>query len=530
MNVPCYLNPDTMGHGPSKHDMVRSKQPDLIHTINKGQFFKIEESLLLAQVEDAFPGELERLKLALASEHPTGHPRAQKPSPSMQIFGQEYDEVNRTLTSMLSLRWVYNNDYDQFTRNQRVQRKLNRASFAWLREHFHRNLRTCGDVLLLVISMIINDLGKDPNLEQQIAQHFINSGQEMPEQNHDSLLYEAANNGMIDCLVYLDEQQIEDLKVGLALGAELNTGQLAQAETAPISLEFLTEMQGQEHAFEMKFMEQMLDVAGALGHVNSDGAINLTQQVFEAYQTVHDVSLKIIRHDMRLRDAYDEILRKRNNLLINVGFQRLHVSNDRDRALLRLLTMGRTVDKEQAELFAEAFELLDDHSRDNLVKGLNIDGNVNERAVLPYYMPAVFANTLQKTSSCSKETRLRALSSVMRYLAKVFELSPKEDVNGELKDGSDPVPGVVIEHNMQKVQDIINGKDFSQNPELLDHLDIPPAQQLQRRRTSHSLGSGESLEFPTKPIPRSGTTLSAPPLPIKEGSVAQFFRSPFQRS
>lgn len=512
-----------MGQGQSKRDMAQSTQPDLINTIKSGKFFEIDESLLLSQVKDAFSSELERLKLALASEHPTGHPRAEKPSPSMQIFNHEYDEINRTLTSMLSFRWVYNNDYDQFTRNQREQRRLNRKSFKWLHQQFHRNLRNTGDVLLLVISMIINDLGKDPNLEGELAQYFKDSGREMPEQNHDSLLYEAANLGIIDCLAYLDDQQKEDLKLGLALGAELNTGQLAQAETVPISLEFLTEMQGQEHAFEMKFMEQILDVAGALGHVNADGAINLTQQVFEAYQTVHDVSLKVIRDDMPLRDAYDEILRKRNNLLVNVGFRRLYVTNDRDRALLRLLTMGRTVDKEQAELFAEAFERLDEHSRDNLVKGLNIDGKVNERAVLPYYMPAVFAATLQQTSSCHKEDRRRALSSVMRYLGKVFEQSPKADVNGELRDES---LGMVIEHDMTKVKEIINGENFPQNPDLLDQLEIPPAQQLQRRRTSHSLGSGEN-DYVPKPVSRSGTTLSAPPAPIREGVVAQLFRKTF---
>lgn len=516
-----------MGHGQSKNDMARSTQPDLIETINSGQFFQVDESLLLSQVKVAFSSELERLKLAVASEHPTGHPQAQKPSPSMQIFGHEYDEVNRTLTSMLCFRWIYNNDYDQFTRNQREQRRLNRASFEWLRAHFHQNLRNPEDVLLLVISMIINDLGKDPNLEKEVAQYFKDSGQDLPDQNHDSLLYEAANKGLIDCLAYLTDEQKEELKVGLALGAELNTGQLAQAESVPINLEFLKEMQGQEHAFELKFMEQILDVAGALGHVNADGAINLTQQVFETYQTVHDVSLRIIRDDMSLRDAYDQVLRKRNNLLVKVGFRRLNVTSDKDRALLRLLTMGRTVDRDQAELFAQAFEGLDDHSRDSLVKGLNIDGNVNERAVLPYYMPAVIADTLQKTNACSKEDRCKALTSLMRYLSKVFEQSPKADVNGELRDESIAVPGIVIEHNMMKVREVISGEGFPRNPDLLDDLDIPPPQQLPRRRTSHSLASGES-EYIPKPASRTGTNLSAPPAPVKEGVVAQFFRSPFR--
>lgn len=534
-----------MGLGHSKNEMTQPRAYDLIDTIKHRKFFKIDESLLLTQVKDAFATELDRLKSAAVSERPTGHLRAQVPSPSMRLYGQEYDEINRTLTGLLCLRWIYNNEYDRFTNNQQEHRRLTRSSFNWLRDYFRQNLRNTDDVQLLVISMIINDLGKDPNLEREVAQYFTEQGQHMPDQNHDSLLYEAANAGMINCLAFLEESQIEELKLGLALGAELNAGQLAQAESVPINLEFLQEMQGQEHAFEMKFMEQMLDVAGALGHINSDGAMNLTQPVFETFQTVHDVSVKIISEDMSLRDAYDQVLKKRNKLLVNVGFRRLSVTQDRDRALLRLLTMGRTVDKEQAELFAEAFEQLDDRNRSSLVKGLNIDGNVNERAVLPYYMPAVLADTLANTKSCSKDDRRRALASLMRYLAKVFEQSPKADIDDPASSspitpsspfststagGGAPIPGIVIEHNMMKAREVINSANFPLNPDQLDDLDIPPAQPLQRRRTSHSLASGENEYATPRPVSRTGTALSAPPAPIKEGEIPKpLFRSPFGR-
>ncbi|ETN37660.1 uncharacterized protein HMPREF1541_07283 [Cyphellophora europaea CBS 101466] len=498
----------------------------LVDTIKNGHFFDIDESSLLSQVQVTFASELERLKHAAASERPTSHVRAQAPSPSMILYNHEYDEINRTVTGILCLRWIYNGDYDHFTRNQPDARRLTEDSFAWLRDYFRQNLGSTQDVLLLVISMVINDLGKDPNLEQQVKRHFEAGGRSLPDQNHDSILYEAASIGIIDCLSLLDESQMVELKLGLALGAELNAGQLAQAESVPINLEFLQEMQGQEHAFELKFMEQMLDVAGALGHVNSDGAMNLIQPVFETFQTVHDVSVKIIREDMPLREAYDRVLRKRNKLLVNVGFRRLSVTRDEDRALLRLLTMGRTVDKEQADLFAEAFNQLESTSRDFLIKGLNIDGNVNERAVLPYYMPAVFADTLQKTKGCTKDDRRKALTSLMRYLAKVFEQSPKFEVNGETReDVSTPVPGIVIEHNMMKVREVINSDGFPENPDRLDDLDIPPAQQLLRRRTSHSLASGENEYFP-KPISRTGTNLSAPPAPINEAGELTHFNWP----
>jgi hypothetical protein len=170
------------------------------------------------------------------------------------------------------------------------------------------------------------------------------------------------------------------------------------------------------------------------------------------------------------------------------------------------------------------------------VKGLNVDGEVDERAILPYYMPAVLAETLQRTKARSKEHRRRALTSVMRYLAKVFDQSPKAVMGGDsptsmVSDVSWPVGGVVIEHNMKMVLDFIQTDKFAEDPDWLDELDIPPAQPLQRRRTSHSLASGDSSDFlPKRTVSRSSTALSAPPAPIKEGEIlGGLFRYPFSK-
>lgn len=493
--------------------MQAAKSVALVRTIEKNRFFTIDDKQLLEEVHHAFESELERLKSATVQEHATNGETSGTRSPSSILFDHEYDEVNRTLTGLLCLRWIYNDQYEKFTACQPTSLRLNTVSFEWLRQHFHANLKSSEDVLQLVVSMLINDLGKDPNLRTDLAWHFAKEGRTLDDQNHDALLYEAANvPGMIKCLSLLNDNQRRDLILGLELGSELNAGQLAQAENVPINLEFLKELQGHEHAFELKFMEQILDVAGAKGHVNSSGSINLIQPVFEAFETVHYVSLEIIRNDIPLRTAYDLVLKKRGKLLIDVGFRRLSVDNDPDRALLRLLTMGRTVDKDQAELFATAFETLEDSKRASLITGLNIDGNVNEQAVLPYYMPAAIANLLGKTRACSETDRQQALTSLMRYLAKVFEQSPKVEFNGFLMEGEEvenggSVPGIVIEHNMEKVLNVINSEGFEKDPDQLDDLEIPKGQQLLRRRTSHSLASSEGGGGGG--VRRTGTGLSA---------------------
>lgn len=169
----------------------------------------------------------------------------------------------------------------------------------------------------------------------------------------------------------------------------------------------------------------------------------------------------------------------------------MSVSNDEERALLRLLTMGRTADVEQAKLFSNAFHALDKSDKDKLVAGLNVDGNVNETAVLPYYMPAILSKTLETTRDSGDEGRRRALTSLMRYLAKVLEQGASHGLQVVPEDmrftlGGE-VPGIIIERNMSKAQEVINSPEFKLNPDLLDQLDIPDGQVLVRRRTSQSM-------------------------------------------
>jgi hypothetical protein len=474
-----------MGQNMSK----RGSRCALLDTIARHQFYHIDEVALLHQIKDAFPSELERLRSVTAAEKgspvdPTRNLADNLRSPSVILYGSNFDEVNRTLIGVLALRWIWNDEYEHFTHGQTPHLQLRRQSWAWLRNLFRKNLRSNDDLLLLVISMVINDVGKDPNLADD---YFEQTRHQLRDSNHDSILYEAAQAGMIPCLDMLSPDQRSDLLLGLELGSELNAGQLAQAESVPINLEFLQSMKGREHAFEMKFLEQILDVAGALGHLDPSGAKNLIEPVFEAFQTVHEVSLKIIAGELGYREGYDEVLKRRGTLLSGIGFRRLSVSDKEERALLRLLTMGRTTDIDQAELFTEAFNGLDPTHKEWLITGLNIDGNPNETAVLPYYMPAILSEVLKSTKGASEEDRRKALTSIMKYLAKVLDNSSKVK-DEELPDGSKgSIPGIVIEHNMMKAREVISSESFLSNPEKLDELEIPQGQQLQRRRTSHSL-------------------------------------------
>lgn len=462
----------------------------LQETIQRGQFYDLDEMTLLYQISEAFGPELSRLKNAVAvegnEEQRNSNGTVDAPSPSQILYGTNYDEINRTLVGILALRWIHNGDYARFTTGQIEEFRLTHDSFQALRKLFTDNVQSPDDLFALVLSMIINDLGKDPNLKNDYTEL---TRAEISDQNHDSILLEAANADMIPALHYLDAEHRAEVMKGLELGSELNAGQLAQAESVPCNLEGLYNMRGHQHAFELKFLEQVLDVAGASGHLYSKGSKNFIEPVFQAFKTVHEVSTDIIEGRSTLREGYDKVLTKRGNMLYGKGFRRLSVSNDEERALLRLLTMGRTADVEQAKLFSNAFHALAKQDKDKLVAGLNVDGNVNETAVLPYYMPAILSKTLETTRDSGQEGRRKALTSLMRYLAKVLEKGSSlqvvpEDIGFTI---SGEVPGIIIERNMSKAQEVISSPEFKLNPDLLDQLDIPDGQVLQRRRTSQSM-------------------------------------------
>ena len=461
----------------------------LQETIRAGEFYSVDETAILNQIRETFEPELERLKSARAVEgteqqRATANGKIDRRSPSQILYGCNYDEVNRTLLGILALRWIHDGDYARFTYAQIPESRLTRESFEWLHNLFTTGLKDSDDLFTLVLSMVINDLGKDPNLEED---YYFQTHHRLPDQNHDSLLLEAAKVGMVPALNYLTAEKREEVMLGLELGSELNAGQLAQAESVPVNLEGLLNMRGHEHAFELKFMEQILDVAGALGHLESSGSKNFIEPVFQAFKTVHEVSLDIIAGNSNPRQGYDKVLTKRGNMLSIKGFRRLSVSDREERALLRLLTMGRTADKEQAELFSKAFHALDKQNKEQLVTGLNVDGNVNETAVLPYYMPAIISTTLENQKDSDDESKRRALTSLMRYLAKVLS-SAGNDLTGVPGGAffSGEAPGIIIERNMSKAQDVVNSPEFKHNPDLLDGLAIPDGQILQRRRTSQS--------------------------------------------
>ncbi|KAI5790150.1 hypothetical protein EDC01DRAFT_116698 [Geopyxis carbonaria] len=410
-------------------------------------FASLSDAAAVKLFHAAFAKELTHLQNASATVEssgctPTAGDGAQ--TPSQLLYGTDYVEVNRTLVGMLAYKWLLADDYASFTACQGAAIRLSRPSFSELRALLDRTLPEPADRHLLLIAMVVNDLGKDPTLFQS------HSGE-----NHDQLVLAAARAGRVPSLAGLSSEHADLLLAGLEFGAALNIAQLAQAETVPAALAAARALADRPRAFNIKFAEVLLDVAGAAGHVDTRGAKAMNQPVYIGFRTAHGALQRVISGAATLRAAYDCILEARAQL---AGVPTLKVTVPAERALLRLLAMGRVDAPATAAVFQRAFDALKPDTKKALVDGLSVDGVDDGVAVLPYYMPAVLSEGLKNADDAQ-----RAVGAMMRFLARVY-------------GGSRPAPGSkggVLERNLAFAKETVQGEKFRGTPEVLDKVELP---------------------------------------------------------
>lgn len=428
-------------------------------TTDMGRFFNISDIELLRQIHLEFRPELDRLKRAYSIRE-RHVPLLASPSPSQIIYETQHDEVNRTLVSVLSLRWIYRDQYELFTRTQPDQVILSRSSFTWLRDIVLERLQNPTDLYALLTYIVINDLGKDP----QLASDYLSQRDEdISGLNHDIILFKAAEAGMIPSFNRLQEQNQDEILRGMRLGAEFNPGQLAQAENAPACLLSLLQMKGHSRSFRFHFIQQLLDISGAAGHEDWTCAKKFIQPIAKAYQDVYEVAEAIISGERGLRDAYDVILVRRGNMLHEKGLGELDVQRHDHRAFLRLLCMGGVSDLDKADFYLSVWEKLEDDTKSSLIHTLNVDGSFSEPAVQPTYMPAMLTQGVGEVDSAPREIRTQRLRHILRYLSRVMNLESEW-----------PDHTAVVERSVLWVlKGVVQSDAFREDPTILESTKIP---------------------------------------------------------
>jgi hypothetical protein len=128
-------------------------------TIHPESFFHLSNSEAPLLIRENFGPELACLKHASLRPEPSSTTPSTT-SPSQVLFNTPYDEVNRTLVSILALRWLHNGQYEVFIGGHAPTKRLSRTSFEWIRTFFVDTVGNKQKLDALITLVGINNLGK----------------------------------------------------------------------------------------------------------------------------------------------------------------------------------------------------------------------------------------------------------------------------------------------------------------------------------------------------------------------------------
>jgi hypothetical protein len=387
-------------------------------------------------------------------------------SPSVLLFGQDIIEVNRTAVGILALKWILANDYQRFTANQAPSVKLTPQSFQHLRDYILSILKTPEDIDAMTVMILTNDLGKVRRYHE-----LTEKGVGRVIVDHDELLFEGFSQWPETSPNFhrLSASQKARIIDGLRMGSNLNIGQFAQAENLPANLAAVLTLAGKPNEFEFKFIELLLDVAGANGHMDSDGAKVMIEPVYRNFMLARQALLQVI-DGHSVRQAYDQILIAKAESLHQLGLAKLDVNIREQRALLRLLTLSRSAQLPQAQLVVNVFKALPKNARAILTAELNVDGDHDGWGILPYYAPALISNAL---GSLGEVGRQKAFETTFLSLARVLQESRLQlaHLQKRAPNGSRPANGVLTV-NVENLAQYVLSQSYKENPDSLADFDV----------------------------------------------------------
>ena len=285
-------------------------------------------------------------------------------------------EYKRTWCSIELFNDVLRGDYNAFSACQPEKTRITVESFNEIRTYVKSFITTSDDEEAMRAFLVINDLGKVGDFVQKIAD---NLGFESVD--HDKILYEGlkANPEFSPTFSALDEKYQKIILTGLRTA--FNMGQYVQCECLPANLESLAKIDAE--ALNYYMIHVLFDIAGAAGHVNSNGSLICNELYWKKFSWALNSIIAMVNEIYGAKEAYDEYLANTMDYY--------NVSNP---VIAKMCNLVRISTTEEAEELNNAFCNLDASVRSNLEKELLASGIDSDSAILIYYAPATFQNAL----------------------------------------------------------------------------------------------------------------------------------------
>lgn len=141
--------------------------------ISQGGFSSLSNQTAVRLLDSQFHSELKRFQSATSTIEtsdapPLGCLGRQGLTPFRFLYNEDFPEVNRTLFSLLALKWLVADDYDSFTSHQPDTAKLTLDSFKSFRNTVLEAVSDANMLLALVASIVVGDVGKNPDLAEDV--------------------------------------------------------------------------------------------------------------------------------------------------------------------------------------------------------------------------------------------------------------------------------------------------------------------------------------------------------------------------
>jgi hypothetical protein len=322
-----------------------------------------------------------------------GKAQAHPTSWSYQLKQKQYPEFDRTILSLVNLNLIADGSqeaYDRFTKIQDPKDRLTWEQFQELHALANKVIKDDPKTFkALAINLLLGDMGKTPHARELAKVYGIY------EPDHDVFLELCLKK----CPKIFPTYGTLPIKYKMLLqriNGQVHFGHVTHLEGTPdkmlgkIKKSGIMNERGQPFDFEV--LTHLCDVSAALAHVNNQGSLVLTNNV---YRTLMAVKATI---DELAKKSPDQALKTYINT--RAQWVELPTNDDKDVVLVRLACMLRLYDPQSGALLKASWDKLPKEKQDFIIQNFNPLKEYEGKT--PTYVPATLINIYNEHSDKGK--------------------------------------------------------------------------------------------------------------------------------